>query len=386
MQKIRVLQVIPHLGKAGAERMAAEICYGLSKRDDVEVLLITFSPTNTYKQYTDYFPCRVCSSWINLSISGKTEKNMDDYIKIVNEFKPHIIHSHLFKADLLSREILFPNVKYFSHQHGANSVFLKPSIDKFVKKSSIVKMYERERIISKYRKCNNTFIAVSKYIESYLKKNLPADIQKIVMLYNAINVKNFKNNNPRKCNYHKEINNELKIISAGTLIPRKNQKLQIEIMQELINRGINAKLMILGEGEEKQNLIKLTQEKGLSDYITYVGNVDNISEYYHNSDIMLHTSKDEPFGLVLVEAMAAGLPCIALDGKGNKEIIIDGQNGFIIPEQIPSLFADKIQYILDSDEIWERFSANASITAAQYDINPYINKLISVYKQSLNFI
>ncbi len=383
MSKIRVLHAIPNLAKAGAERMAVEICYGLSKRDDFEVLLVSFSPFNAFQKYTCHFQYKVCDSYVKLSILGKTEIKLDSFIKIVNEFKPDIIHSHLFRADLYTREILFPNIKYFSHQHGVDTVFCKPKFKNFFKKANLVKLYERNRILLKYKQCDNTFIAVSKYIEQFLRKNIPNKLQKIIMLYNAINTADFIVANKHDIRFSNNSRDKLNIVSVGTLIPRKNQKLQIEIIQELKKRGINVELNILGEGAEKQKLMEYTRLLGLDKEIRFLGNVDNVAEYFSNSDIMLHTSIDESFGLVLVEAMAAGLPCVALDGMGNREVISNGEEGYIIDKQDVYQFADKIQYIISDDNIWRSFSNKAASKAQQYDINNYIDDLSDIYKKSL---
>ncbi|HRS54426.1 MAG TPA: glycosyltransferase family 4 protein, partial [Bacteroidales bacterium] len=239
------------------------------------------------------------------------------------------------------------------------------------------------RILLKYKQCDNTFIAVSKYIEQFLRKNIPNKLQKIIMLYNAINTADFIVANKHDIRFSNNSRDKLNIVSVGTLIPRKNQKLQIEIIQELKKRGINVELNILGEGAEKQKLMEYTRLLGLDKEIRFLGNVDNVAEYFSNSDIMLHTSIDESFGLVLVEAMAAGLPCVALDGMGNREVISNGEEGYIIDKQDVYQFADKIQYIISDDNIWRSFSNKAASKAQQYDINNYIDDLSDIYKKSL---
>jgi len=383
MSKTRVLHIIPNLGKAGAERMAVEICLELSKRDDFEVLLVAFSPFNAFKNYTDCFPYKVCTSYLNLSISRRTSKDLTDFVNIVNEFKPDIIHSHLFRADLISREIIFPDIKYFSHQHGVDSVFFKPSFSRFFSKANLVKLYERSKMLKAYRACDNTFIAVSQYIESFLKQHIPVDLRKIKMLYNAVNTKDFIPVSGHEKSYSDKGRDELRLISVGTLLPRKNQKLQLDIVAELTRRGHKVSLKILGEGREKQALTEHSYSLGLTEMVTFLGNVDNVAEYMGESDIMLHTAVDEPFGLVLVEAMAAGLPCVALDGTGNREILKDNFNSFVLKDQNVQTFADKIMLLASSDEMWKKFSVNAVETAKEYDIVQYIDRLCDIYQESL---
>ena len=81
---------------------------------------------------------------------------------------------------------------------------------------------------------------------------------------------------------------------------------------------------------------------GVKNYINFHGNVKNVKEHLSESNIYLHTATYEPFGLVILEAMAAGLPVITLNGKGNKDFIEQGVNGFIHANQDVELFANNI--------------------------------------------
>jgi glycosyltransferase involved in cell wall biosynthesis len=116
----------------------------------------------------------------------------------------------------------------------------------------------------------------------------------------------------------------------------------------------------------------------LSSYVTLGGVSDDIASKLADSDIFLHTAHYEPFGLVLVEAMAAGLPVIALDGGGNRELIQNGGNGYIIDEALTSIFTDKIKEAA-RPENYTHLSNGAISTASQYDILPYVTKLLDLY-------
>jgi len=95
----------------------------------------------------------------------------------------------------------------------------------------------------------------------------------------------------------------------------------------------------------------------------------------------VHTATYEPLGLVLLEAMAAGVPVITLDGKGNRDIIINGENGYLIDMPLPELFADKIQELWMDLEKYCAVSKNAIRFAEQYDIKIYTERLINLYKK-----
>src|SRR5688572_7881417 len=104
---MRILHAIPSMAKGGAQRYCADVCAELSSRKDIEVLLLTMSPHNTYSFITDHLNYQVCNSKVLPSITGKGIIDTQEYEEIVGAFKPDIIHSHLFWAELLTREVYY---------------------------------------------------------------------------------------------------------------------------------------------------------------------------------------------------------------------------------------------------------------------------------------
>jgi glycosyltransferase involved in cell wall biosynthesis len=120
---------------------------------------------------------------------------------------------------------------------------------------------------------------------------------------------------------------------------------------------------------------------GLENRIALHGNVDRVEEWLWRSHLYLHTACYEPFGLVLLEAMAAGLPCVVLDGKGNRDLIEQGQNGYMVDEQDPSEFAVHIQALASSPETYGAMSAYARDYARAFDIGRAANRFVAFYRQ-----
>src|SRR4051812_45741931 len=113
--ELKIMHIIPDLAKGGAERLTLDICRELSSRKGVEVLLMTLDEKNEYKFLSEGLQINYCTSYVRPSLSGKSQTDLEQYKKIVAEFKPDIIHSHLFAAEFFSRELLFENVQYFTH-------------------------------------------------------------------------------------------------------------------------------------------------------------------------------------------------------------------------------------------------------------------------------
>ena len=91
---------------------------------------------------------------------------------------------------------------------------------------------------------------------------------------------------------------------------------------------------------------------------------------------------DEAFGLTVLEAMAAGLPVVTLDGRGNRDLIVQGKNGYMVYEQDAKQFADRILEIWNDKQKYQEMSVFAQEFAKQYDIKPYVDNLLELYNGS----
>ncbi|MGI2327047.1 N-acetyl-alpha-D-glucosaminyl L-malate synthase BshA [Planococcus sp. YIM B11945] len=97
-----------------------------------------------------------------------------------------------------------------------------------------------------------------------------------------------------------------------------------------IQQELAAKLLLIGDGPEMNSVIQKVRELGIEDNVLFLGKRDNLSELYNMSDLKLLLSEKEAFGLVLLEAMACGVPCIGANIGGMPEIIEPGKNGFLV--------------------------------------------------------
>ena len=151
-------------------------------------------------------------------------------------------------------------------------------------------------------------------------------------------------------------------------------------MRCLIKRKVDVTLTFLGNGREIENVKNKVAEYGLDGSISFKGNVFNVEDYLKEANLYVHSAKYEPFGLVLLEAMASGLPVVALDGKGNRDIVINSLNGFLIEEENVELFADKIMELIYNENTYRQMSENALEFSKRFDIANYIERLLELYK------
>lgn len=374
---MRILHIIPTLRKGGAERIAMDMCAELSIRAGIEVRLVYLNNVVEYDTDGVQYDLQYIASSVRLSLTKPAIYNIAELEKLIKTWQPDVIHSHLFEAEIVSRSVTYPQAKWFSHCHDNMHQLEAFSLATLGSKKRITEYYERTYLLKRYRaNGGNKFIAISKDAQQYFERVLPSDLNYVTHIPNAINSNRFA----KPADHVKQASDALQLVTVGSLVDKKNQTMLVDVVQELTVRGTNVHLHILGNGPNRQKLQAKIDASDLSKHITLHGNVAKVEEYLWNSDIYVHGAYYEPFGLVLVEAMAAGLPVVSLDGRGNRDIITNGENGYILPEQNARVFADTILQLANNKALYSRIQQAGLQTAQQFDIVKYVDKLLELYK------
>ena len=373
---MRILHVIPNLLKGGAQRLAVDICNEFAKTEKVECKLVVLSNSNGKNEFA-YCSSNIeiiyCNVRFKLSFLRSNIIEIEEYEKVINEFKPNIIHSHLYFAELICHENPRNNIKYISHLHSNISVFKKIKLLSLWRKEAIYKLYEKLRLKRKYLKSSKKFISISNYTSSFFNKNMDEFSNNVISLSNSIDFARFKRFSK------KPLSSSIKLISVGNLLFFKNQIFLLDIVKYLKSKNYSVHLNIVGDGEEKKSIAKKIDFLKIKDDVTLSGQKDLIEEELMKADFYLHSSKHEAFGLVILEAMASRLPVIALNGSGNKDLIKNGVNGYIIDDQNPKVFGDIIIDLFCNKDKYQKISEQGFQTSLKYDLSKYIKKLLKIY-------
>lgn len=371
---MKIIHVIPNLRKGGAERIALDTCNEICTRSEHEVLLITFQPDNAYTFLTQSILWKVIPSDVVPSISGKMQVNVNELQRTIEEFKPDIIHAHLFKTIMVLSQIDYTSARYFIHFHDNMHQFEHFSLSKCFSKKTWTNWYERRMVLKTFRQKNVSAITISNETERYARNVLPSTIE-VYKLFNAIDRNRFFSEVTQKASN--------RMVMIGSLVDKKNQLLAIQVLSALIERDIDVSLDLVGDGVNRPTLEDYVSEHQLTESVTFHGNIDYPEEILKGASIYLHTAKIEPFGLVLVEAMAAGLPIVCTNGGGNKDLIIEGDNGFMVNEFNAELLADRIEFLIKNPEKRLEMGRNAQAFSKQFDISEYSDRLIELYGSKL---
>lgn len=142
------------------------------------------------------------------------------------------------------------------------------------------------------------------------------------------------------------------LITSSALIERKQVQLIIKSFAIALKKIPNLKLIIVGDGPQKESLQLLSEKLNIQTNITFVGLVanKNIHRYYHQADMYLNMSKSEGFATVSLESLASGLALISTSVGGFKDVIQEGVNGYII-NQDEKIMAKKLEYLYSKPRV-----------------------------------
>lgn len=175
---------------------------------------------------------------------------------------------------------------------------------------------------------------------------------------------------------------DLVLMFAGGDWERKGVAYIIEALSLLLR--LDVKLLIVGSGDEKF-YGQLAELKQVRERIIFVSSSTNIWEYYAASDVFVFPTRYEPFGLVIVEAMASGLPVITSRVAGAADLIIDGVNGILLrePSDVNDLTA-KIELLISNAELRKTMGKCARETAEKISWDQVAQKTLTVYNMVLS--
>ncbi len=159
------------------------------------------------------------------------------------------------------------------------------------------------------------------------------------------------------------------LLYIGKLEPRRNIIFLLDVLSQIVSKDENVRLIVIGKGESEY--ITECREKasalGILDKIMYCPQFENkfLCEMYRCCDLFLFPTRYEIFGMVLLEAMYFGTPVLTTYNGGSSTLIREGENGFIINQMNPDLWAEKIMEVLNNPALMERVGRKATETVMQ---------------------
>lgn len=187
-------------------------------------------------------------------------------------------------------------------------------------------------------------------------------------------------------------NGVVQIVTIARLAEKKGVEYAIRAVAKLAKSKTNINYTIVGDGPLKESLQQLIQELNVDSIVTLVGwkQQQEVIEIINNSDIMLApsvTSKDgdrEGIPVAFMETMAMGLPIISTYHSGIPELIKNGVSGFLVPERDVDALAEKLNYLVEHPEVWQKMGiAGRAFVEEYYNVDKLNDKLVEIYSSRL---
>ncbi|TFB23982.1 N-acetyl-alpha-D-glucosaminyl L-malate synthase BshA [Filobacillus milosensis] len=175
--------------------------------------------------------------------------------------------------------------------------------------------------------------------------------------------------------------NEKVLIHISNFRQVKRVEDVVRVFEQTFKR-VESKLLLVGDGPEHSKVRNLVNELNLDEQVIFLGRQDNVHDLLKISDLKLLLSEKESFGLVLLEAMISGVPCIGTNIGGIPEVIEDGQNGYICEVGNINGISDKAVKLLTDDNLWQKFSSHAKQYAENnFSSDRIVRKYEEIYDQ-----
>lgn len=376
MSRVRILYLIEDLGRGGAERRLLSDLRKIDK-SSFEPIVCHLFPRKDLQE--DIVSLGIPVFWLGLNRFSDLPKGILSLRQVIKKNRIALIHTQLFGADVVGRIagrlLRIPVVSTIQ-----SSVY-EPGIPYF--------RSPRRQWLDGWtgRLCNKKFIAVSEFVKKSVVQRLKFREEKIVVIYNAVDVEEFSAL-PDRLSLRRQFGfreTETLLICVGKMNPPKGHRYLIEALLKVVPLFPHLKLLILGDGPSRKALETLGQSLGLKDHLVFLGEWAEVKEFLSLSDIFVFPTLSEGMPLALLEAMAVGKPCIASDIPPIREAIQDRETGLLVKPRSAEAIAEAILELLKSPEKAQTIALRGRESIfKRFDAEKSARLLETLYQEILN--
>ena len=336
---MRIQLLVHSLRRGGAERVLLEIALGLQKRGH-QVEVIAWLDVDEYQDacYSsvkrNYLLSKDKYRWIrSIPHSAAVLR------KLVRQFNPDVIELHSPNVTWLAAYARF-RIPCIHVLHGYGAITRYGSL-----KDDLMRYLFRFAA----RTLNCSYITVSESMIPVASKYYNVNPSEFTAVSNGVDLTKylFKEQQPSCAPI---------ILMIGTLSPNKGQTLGIQAFTILLKSIPEAKLLIVGDGVDRGQLNALIQNGGLTGKVNLLGTRDDVPEILAKTHILWQLSESEAMPMVVLEAMASGVPVIGFDVRGTRDVIVNNKIGYLISYADVSAIADITVELLKDVPRYRSFS------------------------------
>lgn len=220
-------------------------------------------------------------------------------------------------------------------------------------------------------------VCVSGAVRESLTRWMPRLASRTVVIHNGIDVSKFSSATSAR-----PFGETPSVVTVGRLRRTKGTDLAIRAVAEL--GDVPLRMRIVGEGPMRSRLEALSRQLGLSGRVEFLGSRDDVPSILADADVLLHTSGSEGFGLVVLEAMAAGVPVVCTDLPAVREITGPACEGAILCPPRVEEYASVLRRLLESPSLREETGREGALRARKFDIGRKAEEHADLYRRVLS--
>jgi glycosyltransferase involved in cell wall biosynthesis len=368
MLRIKIIYVIDQLGKGGTERQLYEFVKGLNQAR-FEPMVVSLSEGGYWGEQMRKLGVRV------IELRRKRSFELARLIKLIALLKserPEIVHTMLFASNtygrIAARLAGVPRVIASERSHEVWKNKLYANID---------------RLLAPITDC---VISNSVANRDYLVRRATLPPEKAVVVHNGIDASSYHDARDG-ASLRKEfaIGPEDCVVGmVANLIDYKNHAMLFEAMALVAAAFPRVKLLLAGDGAMRQPLQRHAERMGISRNLVLAGLRDDVPALLHLMQIFVLTSRFEGLSNAIMEAMAAGLPCVVTDVGGNRELVVEGETGFLVRLNDAPALAKKILFLLQHpDEAQAMGRRGAERIRNEFALEKMVTALERIYEKLL---
>jgi glycosyltransferase involved in cell wall biosynthesis len=392
MSKIRVLQLtfdfqIESAG-GGVSRFAMDLCRALDRELFAPAICglwnwgTTFEKSHIELLQKDGIEAFTAAPWDAAHPYQSFRQAQANLLTYLEQNPAHILHSHSEFSDaaaLLARLRRRAPLIVRSVHYGYHVEWRKRPLRRLILTNILYPLFYQQEI------------GISRSIQERLDNRPAARLlrKKSLYLNNAINLERFAGKTTSKAELRDLLglpNERFLIGSVGRLSEQKDYQTLVRAAAIVLQNYPAACFVQIGDGEQKQELEHLAAGLGLADRFIFLGRKAGIENYLAAMDLFVSSSLWEGLPTVILESMASGLPVVATDIPGTRDLIQPGVNGWLAPPGNPAALAQKISEALNSAELRASYAAQSRQVVNQFSIENVAEQHAKLYQQLIKTV
>ena len=374
---INVLHLISSFNQGGSEKQAIQLAGALSKANGFNVFLASLRDEGSLRPWANEL------GFVDPPVFRVRSFYSSSFVREVARFRRFLKSENI---DIVHCHDFYTNVFGIVAQRTSGARVTIASKRETSGTRSPAQSFVEKQLF----KFATTIVANSQAVSEFLiKRGVPG--RSIEVIYNGVEIDRFE----REFTDREEIISTLGLpnspnvrfvtLLANLHLKVKNQSMLLRAADRILASHPDTHFIIAGEGRLKDDLERHAAELQIRDHVHFIGHCSNVPDLLRISFAGVLTSTAEGFSNAILEYMAAALPVVATNVGGAREVIADGESGFVVPVNDPDALADRVIWLLDNVSIAEEMGMRGrEIVHKQFSPDAQVKKTAEVYNRLMH--